>query len=59
MPFDRWWYSADFATMERAAGYRRYGFDPAGGHQAFVDACDSWWEELSIGNKVDLWKWYE
>ena len=43
-PIDQWWYSVDFATMEQVSGYRQLDFDPADGCQAFVDACDGFWD---------------
>ncbi|MDR3266213.1 MAG: hypothetical protein LBT24_01400 [Tannerella sp.] len=58
-PFDKWWYSADFCTMEIITGYRQFDFDPEEGYQGFVDACDGWWEALSRKEKINLWKEYK
>jgi hypothetical protein len=56
--YDQWWYSADFETMEQVSRYRQGGFDPEEGYQAFVDACDKWWETLSVSEKKEFYKQY-
>jgi hypothetical protein len=56
---DRWWYSADFQTMETVTGYRQIDFNPDEGYQAFVDACDGRWEALSRSDKIEFYKQYK
>lgn len=51
----RWWCQSDFQQMERITGYRQDDFSPEDGYQAFVDACDKWWEILSTEEKICLW----
>jgi DNA-directed RNA polymerase subunit RPC12/RpoP len=56
--YDRWWYSADFKTMESVSRYCQTDFEPDEGYQAFVDACDEWWEALSLSEKQEFYKQY-
>jgi len=51
-----WWGGTDFKEMERITGYRQLDFDPEDGYQAFVDACDKWWNEQTPDEKIALWK---
>lgn len=53
---ETWWHEQDFKQMERISGYRQDDFDPENGYQAFVDACDSWWDALSTEEKIRLWR---
>lgn len=50
-----WWAGTDFPQMERITGYRQDDFSPEEGYQEFVDACNKWWEALSIEEKICLW----
>jgi hypothetical protein len=54
--YDRWWYSADFQTMETITGYRQVDFPPDEGCQAFADACDEWWEKRTPNEKIEIRK---
>jgi hypothetical protein len=54
--YNKWWYSVDFREMERITGYRQFDFDPEDGYQAFVDACDNYWEALSRKEKIEIWR---
>ncbi|KAA6302834.1 MAG: hypothetical protein EZS26_001004 [Candidatus Ordinivivax streblomastigis] len=56
--WNKWWYSAEFTIMERITGYQQLDFDPEGESQAFVDACDAYWENLPTDEKQELWKEY-
>jgi hypothetical protein len=56
--YNQWWYSADFITMEIVTGYRQSDFDPEEGYQAFVDACEDWWKQVSQKEKIQIWKEY-
>jgi uncharacterized Zn finger protein (UPF0148 family) len=56
---DNWWYGTEFILMERITGYRQYNFDHEEGYQAFVDACDKYWESLSKSDKIDIWEEYK
>jgi hypothetical protein len=53
-----WWNETDFSHMERITGFRQSDFDPADGCQAFVDACDTWWDELDTEEKTEIWMKY-
>ena len=52
---EQWWGEIDFRMMEYLTGYRQVDFDPEDGFQDFVDACNSWWNELSTEEKICLW----
>ena len=54
--YNKWWYSADFVTMEAITGYRQLDFNPEDGYQAFIDACDKWWENLPEHEKIEIQK---
>ena len=51
-----WWGGTDFKEMERITGYRQLDFDPEDGYQAFVDACNKWWNEQTPDEKITLWE---
>ena len=51
-----WWDSTDFRQMERITGFREADFPAEEGNQAFVDACESWWNEKSYDEKRAIWK---
>ena len=55
---NRWWNETDFSQMERITGFRQSDFDPEDGYQEFVDACDTWWEQLEHEEKTELWETY-
>jgi hypothetical protein len=57
--YNKWWYSADFKTMETITGYRQFDFDPDEGYQAFVDACDNWWKNHPKKDKIAICKEYQ
>jgi hypothetical protein len=57
VPFwDRWWYSADFIVMQKITQFRQFDFNAEEGYQEFVDACDNYWEKLSIEERKAIWK---
>jgi hypothetical protein len=51
---DEWWGKCDFQTMERITGYRQHDFDPEDGCQAFVDACNGWWNGKTAEEKIGI-----
>lgn len=55
---DAWFNAQDFKTMERMTGYSQGDFDPEDGYQEFVDACESWWDQLSTIEKIGYYKTY-
>ena len=50
-----WWGNADFRVMERITRYRQLDFDPDEGYQAFVDACNEWWNEKNTDEKIAIY----
>lgn len=52
---DRWWHEQDFRQLEHFTRFRQDDFDPEDGYQAFVDACNTWWNALSNNMKICLW----
>ena len=56
---NRWWYSTEFRIMEAITGLRQSQFNPSDGSQAFVDACDSYWENLTAAEKITLHHEYQ
>ena len=53
-----WWRQADFATMERITGLRQSDYDPENGYQAFINACETWWNGQSEEEQIRIWKEY-
>ena len=60
---NEWWIQTDFKEMQIITRYRQLDFSPEDGYQDFVDACDSWWDDLSKEEKQyiynerhDLWR---
>ena len=54
-----WICNIDFITMEKITGLKQYNFDAEEGYQAFIDACKTIWEGLSIEEKTSLWNQYK
>ncbi|MDR1370099.1 MAG: hypothetical protein LBJ72_08275 [Dysgonamonadaceae bacterium] len=53
---EQWWRKTDFRQMENITGYRQFEFDPEDGYQAFVDACNNYWNSLSRDGKTCIWE---
>jgi len=51
---EKWWRESAFAKMERVTGYRQSDFDPEDGCQAFIDACEKWWDGRAIEDKISI-----
>lgn len=51
-----WWQNCDFLLMEEITGFKQTDFNPEDGYQEFVDACDNWWKEKSISEKLKIYK---
>ncbi len=45
-----WWDSLDSNQMEKITGYRQNK------RQAFVNACNIWWENKNYDEKRKIWK---
>jgi hypothetical protein len=54
-----WWQNCDFKTMEEITGFKQSQFNPEDGYQEFVDACDNWWNEKPISEKMKIYKEYQ
>ena len=54
----QWWRAAGFEKMARITGLRQYEFNPEDGYQEFVDACDSFWKNLTREEKISIRKTY-
>ena len=54
--WEKWWMQTDFRTMEELTGLRQLDYDPEDGYQAFVDACEAWWNSHSENEKITIWK---
>lgn len=49
-----WWANLGFGKLEKITGYKPSDFAPDNGCQAFVDACNRYWEDLPIETKISL-----
>jgi len=52
---ERWWGQTPFRTMEQVTGLREEDFPGDDGSQAFVDACDAWWNSQTDEEKIEIW----
>jgi hypothetical protein len=52
---EEWWDNTGFKEKERITGYRRPDFSPGDGYREFVDACNTYWEELPVEEKIEKW----
>jgi hypothetical protein len=52
----KWWNETDFRQMALITGFRQYEYSPEDGCQAFVDACDNWWNSLDRNEKIRIWQ---
>lgn len=52
----RWWQETDFKMMERLTGYRQADFPSDEGYQAFVDACNAWWNKKRYDEQCQIWE---
>lgn len=55
---NNWWARASFSTKEKITGFRRIDFTPDDGYQEFLDACDKWWDWMTLENKVFYYQMY-
>lgn len=53
-----WWANVPFDTMEEITGFRMVDFYPEDGYQEFVDACNDWWDWLTLDNKIIYYQMY-
>lgn len=53
-----WWANVPFDTMEAITGFRRIHFSPEDGYQEFVDACNDWWNWLTLESKIIYYQMY-
>ncbi len=51
---NEWWMGSEFIKMERITGHSQYDFDPEDGYQAFIDACNEWWNDKTIEEKIRI-----
>lgn len=47
-----WYDNSYFKTLERITGFYETEFPSRNGSQAFVDACDAYWFDLSVRDKA-------
>jgi hypothetical protein len=52
---NQWWNETDFQEMQRITGFRQTDFDPEDRYQAFVDACDTYWNQLNDEEKIEIY----
>jgi hypothetical protein len=53
-----WWATASFETMEEITGFRMIDFSPEDDYQEFVEACNDWWNWLTLYNKTIYYQMY-
>ena len=52
----RWWRQIDSPTRERVTGLRQSDYAPEDGYQAFVDACEAWWNRQFAEEQIRIRK---
>ena len=55
---EKWWCETDFSQMELITGFRQTDFDAEDGYQDFIDACDTFWNQLDEEEKRIFHKLY-
>lgn len=53
---DSWWGKTEFKEMEGITRYRQDDFSPEDGYQDFVDACETFWNNLTLEQKIEKWR---
>jgi len=53
---DSWFQGLDFIEMEKITGYKPYDFSAEDGYQEFVDACETYWNNLLKEDKLEYYK---
>ena len=53
---NKWWNETDFVQMERITGFHQMDFDSEDGYQDFIDACDTYWNQLDDSEKIRICK---
>ena len=51
---EKWWNETDFLQMEQITGFRQTDFDSEDGFQDFVDACNTFWNQLNEEEKTKI-----
>lgn len=55
---NNWWANVSFDTMEEITGFRMVDFCSEDGYQEFVDACNDWWDWMTLDNKIIYYQMY-
>lgn len=55
---DIWFANLDFTALEKVTRLNQSDFSSEDGSQEFVDACEQWWDKLSIQEKRDYYENY-
>ena len=53
---NQWWNNVDFLTMQRITRYSLTSFD---NDDDFIDACDEFWQDLSLQEKKYYYEQYK
>lgn len=51
-----WWDSSDYKTLEQVTGLKETDYPSENGSQAFLDACNEWWNALDHDGRRNLYK---
>ena len=55
---NNWWLNVPFDIMEEVTGFRMIDFSSEDGYQEFVEACNDWWDWLTLDNKIIYYQMY-
>jgi hypothetical protein len=53
---DLWFDRLDFRELEKITGLKQCDYSPEEGYIAFCEACDDWWEDLSLSQKKNIYE---
>lgn len=53
---DEWWLTLGFDTLEQLTGLQHADYSPNNAYQAFLDACDIWWNTKTAKEKIKIFK---
>jgi hypothetical protein len=53
-----WWANVPFYIKEEITGFRMIDFSTEDGYKEFEEACNDWWEWLTLDNKIIYYQMY-
>lgn len=55
---NNWWSNVPFYIKEEITGFRMIDFSTENVYREFVEACNEWWDWLTLDNKILYYQMY-